>query len=190
MATAITSRSSGSERREGAAARRWASISRCPSRAAAAWPARSASSAEHYDVSMQVGERGLLPAVRAGRRRHAHHRQRLQLPRADRAGDGPPAAAPGPGDPDGPARGPISTVRTTDLPRSSLASTAACRRWATRSSKRVPSPHRCRIGGIAGRGGARQRLAGLGVPGEVAVGRYSHQLAVPARAILAGTASR
>ena len=72
---------------------RWASTSTCPTRAAAAWPARSASRRDHYDVSMAVGERVLLPAVRDARAATRSSCRRLQLPRADRAGDGPPRAA-------------------------------------------------------------------------------------------------
>ena len=47
--------------------------------------------ADKYEVSQsQRGERVLLPRVRAGRRRHADPRRRLQLPRADRARNGTP----------------------------------------------------------------------------------------------------
>ena len=45
--------------------------------------------AGHYDVSVAVGERVLLPGRAGGRRRHADHRRRLQLPRADRRPDRP-----------------------------------------------------------------------------------------------------
>ena len=75
----------GFERGRGAAEARSASTAACSTAAAAAWPAASASKRDHYDVSIACGERVLLPAVRAGRRRHAAHRRRLQLPRADRA---------------------------------------------------------------------------------------------------------
>ena len=54
--------------------------------------------------SMKIGERVLLPAVRDASPAHADRRRRLQLPRADRAGDRPPGAAPRPGAPDGAAR--------------------------------------------------------------------------------------
>ena len=43
---------------------------------------------DHYDVSMQCGERVLLPAVRQAASRTADRRRRLQLPRADRATTG------------------------------------------------------------------------------------------------------
>ena len=68
--------------------------------------------AEHYDVSVAVGERVLLPAVREADARHADHRRRLQLPRADRRPDRPRRAAPGAGPPDGPARGPRRPARS------------------------------------------------------------------------------
>ena len=41
--------------------------------------------AEHYDISLEMGERRLLPAVRGGRRGHAGRRRRRQLPPADQA---------------------------------------------------------------------------------------------------------
>jgi Fe-S oxidoreductase len=41
--------------------------------------------AEHYDVSMRIGEQGLLPAVRKASLGHAHHCRWFQLPRADLA---------------------------------------------------------------------------------------------------------
>ena len=41
---------------------------------------------EQYEVSMRVGERVLLPAVRAAGRGRAGRGRRIQLPRADRAG--------------------------------------------------------------------------------------------------------
>ena len=46
---------------------------------------------EHYEVSMAVGERVLLPAVRAADG-HADRRRRLLLPDADRRRHGPPRA--------------------------------------------------------------------------------------------------
>ena len=44
-----------------ASSRSSASTSSCSTRAAAGWPARSASRREHYDVSVAVGERGSCP---------------------------------------------------------------------------------------------------------------------------------
>ncbi len=49
----------------------------------------------HFDVSMAVGERVLLPAVRAAGARHLHRDERLQLPGADRADHRPARLAHG-----------------------------------------------------------------------------------------------
>ena len=51
-----------------------------------------------------IGELELLPAVRQAPARLAYHRQRLQLPRANRARHEPPCAASGRGPTNGPAR--------------------------------------------------------------------------------------
>ena len=74
--------------RRGAARPSSGSTSRCSTPAAAAWPARSASRPSNYEVSMaRAASACCCPRVRAGRRRHADRRRRLQLPRADRADD-------------------------------------------------------------------------------------------------------
>ena len=65
----------------------------------------------HYDVSVAVGERRLLPAVRQTDRRHVDHRRRLQLPRADRRLDRARSAASGPGHSDGAARRAVRAAR-------------------------------------------------------------------------------
>ena len=57
--------------------------------------------AEKYDVSMAIGERVLLPAVRTAARACAHRLGRLQLPRADPSRHRTPPAAPRRSDADG-----------------------------------------------------------------------------------------
>ena len=52
-------------------------------RAAAAWPAPSATRADTIDVSLAMGELSLLPAVRKARCRHADRRRRHLLPPPD-----------------------------------------------------------------------------------------------------------
>ena len=51
--------------------------------------------AEHYEVSMQMAELSLLPAVRKRRRRHADRRRRHLLPAPDRRRRGARGAARG-----------------------------------------------------------------------------------------------
>ena len=73
-------------RRGAAAAQDWGSTSSCSTRAAAAWPDRSALRRGHYDVSVKAWRARAAAGRPRGRRRHADHRRRLQLPRADRPG--------------------------------------------------------------------------------------------------------
>ena len=97
------------------AARR--SISSSPTRAAAAWPARSDS--RRTNTTSRSPPASACCCRRCARpTRHARHRRRLQLPRADRRPDRPRRAAPGPGAPDGPPRRPRR--RRPALPRARL----------------------------------------------------------------------
>ena len=101
----------------------------------------------HYDVSVAVGERRAAAGRARGRRRHADHRRRLQLPRADRRPDRPRGAAPGAGAPDGAARRSRGPAR--DLPEMSYQPLG---KWE-------PAPSLAATAAVVGLG----VLAGLGV---------------------------
>ena len=69
-----------------------ASNARCRIRAAAEWPARSATKPITTRSGSDCGERVLLPAVRSAPDGRADRHRRLQLPRDDSAGDRPAGA--------------------------------------------------------------------------------------------------